>query len=229
MTETSLHILIVDDEPAIRRFLRTSLGAHGYSIEEAAAGEEAVKLAALRQPDLIILDLGLPDIDGIEVTRRLREWTKIPIIILSVREHENDKISALDAGADDYLTKPFSIGELLARIRVSMRHAAPSRDEPIYQTGELLVDLARRTVTAQGQFVTLTPTEYDILRTLIQHAGRVLTHTQLLRAIWGNAYEHETHLLRVNVSNLRRKIEPDASRPTYILTEPGVGYRLKES
>jgi two-component system KDP operon response regulator KdpE len=173
--------------------------------------------------------LGLPDIDGVEVTRRLREWTQIPIIILSVRDHENDKISALDAGADDYLTKPFSIGELLARIRVSMRHAAQPKDAPIYQVGELVVDLARRVVTLQGQGVTLTPTEYDILCNLIHYAGRVVTHKQLLRAIWGTAYESENHLLRVNVSNLRRKIEPDASRPTYILTEPGVGYRLKES
>jgi two-component system KDP operon response regulator KdpE len=229
MTETSLHILIVDDEPAIRRFLRTSLGAHGHTIEEAANGEDAVKLAALNQPDLVILDLGLPDMDGVEVTRRLREWTQIPIIILSVRDHENDKISALDAGADDYLTKPFSTGELLARIRVSMRHAAQPKDAPIYQVGELVVDLARRTVTVQGQGITLTPTEYDILCTLIQYAGRVLTHKQLLRTIWGNAYESETHLLRVNVSNLRRKIEPNASRPTYILTEPGVGYRLKST
>lgn len=227
MTERSLNILVVDDEPAIRRFLRTSLSVYGHSVEEAVCGNDAIKSAALHQPDLVILDMSLPDIDGVEVTRRLREWTQIPIIILSVREHENDKISALDAGADDYLTKPFSMGELLARIRVSMRHVGQPKDEPIYQIAELVVDLSRRAVTAQGQAVNLTPTEYDILRILIQHAGRVLTHKQLLHAIWGNAYESETHLLRVNVSNLRRKIEPDASRPTYILTEPGVGYRLK--
>jgi two-component system KDP operon response regulator KdpE len=226
MIETSLNILVVDDEPAIRRFLRTSLAAYGHVVEEAVCGEDAVKLAATHQPDIIILDLGLPDMDGVEVTRRLREWTQTPIIVLSVRDHENDKILALDSGADDYITKPFGIGELLARIRVSMRHTFQPKDEPMYQVGDLLIDMARRIVTVQGQLVTLTPTEYDILRMLATHAGKVLTHRQLLRAIWGNAYESETHLLRVNVSNLRRKIEPDASRPTYILTEPGVGYRL---
>lgn len=228
MTDTALNILVVDDEPAIRRFLRTSLGAYGHSVSEAACGEDALKAAATTSPDLIILDLGLPDMDGIEVTRRLREWTQIPIIVVSVREHENDKIAALDAGADDYLTKPFGIGELLARIRVSMRHTAQPKDTPIYQVGDLTVDMTRRIVTVHGETITLTPTEYDILRSLVNHAGKVLTHRQLLRAVWGSAYESQTHLLRVNVSNLRRKIETDASRPTYILTEPGVGYRLKE-
>jgi two-component system KDP operon response regulator KdpE len=228
MNEAGLSILVVDDEPAIRRFLRTSLGAYGHSIQEAASGEDALKTVAIGHPDLVILDLGLPDMDGAEVTRRLREWTQIPIIVISVREREDDKISALDAGADDYLTKPFGIGELLARIRVSMRHSAQPKDTPIYKIGDLVVDMTRRTVTERGEPVTLTPTEYDILRILVNHAGKVLTHRQLLRAVWGNSYENETHLLRVNMSNLRRKIEPDASRPTYILTEPGVGYRLKE-
>lgn len=229
MPDLPVNILIVDDEPAIRRFLRTALGAYGHSVSEAASGEDALKAAATAHPDLIILDLGLPDIDGIEVTRRLREWTKIPIIVVSVREHENDKIAALDAGADDYVTKPFGIGELLARIRASMRHTTQPQDTPIYQAGDLVVDMTLRLVTMRSENITLTATEYDILRMLVRHAGKVLTHRQLLHAIWGNAYESETHLLRVNISNLRRKIEPDASRPTYILTEPGVGYRLKAS
>ncbi len=227
MSETGLSILVVDDEPAIRRFLRTSLGAYGHAIEEAACGEDALKTVAVGHPDLVILDLGLPDMDGVEVTRRLREWTQIPIIVLSVREHENDKIAALDAGADDYLTKPFSIGELMARIRVAVRRSAQPEDAPIFQAGDLVVDMPHRSVSMRGQPITLTPTEYDILRILVQHAGKVLTHRQLLRAVWGNAYETETHLLRVNVSNLRHKLEADASRPVYILTEPGVGYRLK--
>ena len=229
MPDLPLNILVVDDEPAIRRFLHTALGAYGHSIREAANGADALKAAATTHPNIIILDLGLPDMDGVEVTRRLREWTQVPIIVVSVREHENDKIAALDAGADDYLTKPFGIGELLARIRVSMRHTAQPKDAPVYQVGDLMVDMARRIVTVHGEPVTLTPTEYDILRMLVNHAGKVVTHRQLLHVIWGNAYESETHLLRVNVSNLRRKIESNASRPTYVLTEPGVGYRLKES
>lgn len=229
MTDTVLNILVVDDEPAIRRFLRTALSVHGHSINEAASGEDALKAVVITHPDLIILDLGLPDMDGVEVTRRLREWTQIPIIVVSVREHENDKIAALDAGADDYLTKPFGIGELMARIRVAIRRSVQTEVAPLFQIGDLIVDIASRIVTVSGEPVTLTPTEYDILRILIQNAGKVLTHRQLLRAIWGSAYENETHLLRVNLSNLRRKVEPDASRPTYILTEPGVGYRLRGS
>lgn len=227
MTETHLNILVVDDEPAIRRFLHTSLGSYGYALTEAATGQDALKTAATGRFDIIILDLGLPDMDGVEVTRRLREWTQVPIIILSVREHENDKIAALDAGADDYLTKPFGIGELMARIRVAIRRSTQPEDIPVFQVGALVVDMAARSVSMQGKPVTLTPTEYDILSALVRHAGKVLTHRQLLRAVWGNAYESDTHLLRVNVSTLRHKIEPDATRPTYILTEPGVGYRLK--
>jgi two-component system KDP operon response regulator KdpE len=226
MTEPALRILVVDDERAIRRFLKVSLGSQ-HTVFEAANGEEALQAVTMERPDLVILDLGLPDMDGAEVTRRLREWTQIPIIVISVREREEDKIAALDAGADDYLTKPFGIGELMARIRVAMRRATQPENEPVFQFGDLTVDLARRLVTVRAQTVTLTPTEYDILRTLIQHAGKVLTHRQLLRAVWGTAYENETHLLRVNVSNLRSKIEADASRPQVILTEPGVGYRLK--
>jgi len=227
MTDPILNILIVDDEPAIRRFLRTSLGAYGHSVTEAASGEDALKAAAAGRPDIILLDLGLPDLDGVEVTRRLREWTKIPIIILSVREHETDKISALDAGADDYLTKPFGIGELMARIRVALRRSAHTADEPVYQIEDLQIDLPKRRVTVSGKEISLTPTEYDLLRVLAQYAGKVITHRQLLRLVWGDAYESETHLLRVNMSNLRRKVEADPARPRYILTEPGVGYRLR--
>jgi two-component system KDP operon response regulator KdpE len=165
--------------------------------------------------------------DGVEVTRRLREWTQIPIIIVSVREQEHDKIAALDAGADDYLTKPFGVGELMARLRVALRRSAQIDMEPVFSTGNLVVDLNQREVRLNEQLLALTPTEYDLLRILAKHAGKVLTHDQLLRAVWGTAYENETHMLQVNISNLRRKIEPDPSRPMYIVTEPGVGYRLK--
>ena len=175
----------------------------------------------------MILDLGLPDVDGVEVTRRLREWTAIPIIILSVREHESDKIAALDAGADDYLTKPFGIGELMARMRVALRRTAQDTNEPVFESDGLLLDFARREVKINDQLVTLTPTEYDLLRALVKNAGKVITHRQLLRMVWGSAYEDEMHILRVNISNLRRKIEPDPSQPHYLLTEPGVGYRIK--
>ena len=227
MSESELNILIVDDERAIRRFLRAALSSHGYQVVEAENGQSALVSAADHRPDIIILDLGLPDIDGIEVTRQLREWYRAPIIILSVRDQENDKIAALDAGADDYLTKPFGTGELMARIRVAVRRSARQVDEPVFEVDDLKVDLARRLVTQKGQEVELTPTEYDILRVLVQHAGRVLTHRQLLREVWGEPYETETHLLRVNMSNLRRKIEPDPNQPHYVITEPGVGYRLK--
>ena len=229
MSEADLNILVVDDEPAIRRFLRASLGAHGYTITEAVSGEDALRVAATSHQDILILDLGLPDIDGVEVTRRLREWTNIPIIILSVREHENDKIAALDAGADDYLTKPFGIGELMARMRVALRRTAQDTSEPVFESGGLIMDFARREVKIKDQLVTLTPTEYDLLRTLVKNAGKVLTHRQLLRTVWGNVYEGETHILQVNISNLRHKIEPDPFRPVYIVTEPGVGYRFKVS
>jgi two-component system KDP operon response regulator KdpE len=227
MTDNSLRVLVVDDEPAIRRFLRAVLSAHGYTIFEAANGQEALSAVIAVRPDLIILDLGLPDLDGIEVTRQLREWTSIPIIILSVREHEADKIAALDVGADDYLTKPFGAGELLARMRTALRHTAPSAAEPVFTFEGLTVDLARRSVTVSGKEISLTPTEYDLLRVLATHSGKVLTHHQLLRQVWGAAYENELHMLRVNISNLRRKIEPDPARPHYIHTEPGVGYRLR--
>ncbi len=226
MTDNLPRILVVDDERPIRRFLNASLSG-SYAILEAANGVEAIHAVTTERPDLVILDLGLPDMDGVEVTRRLREWTQIPIIIVSVREQETDKIAALDAGADDYLTKPFGAGELLARIRVALRRSLQTESEPVFSIGRLSVDLTLRTVTIEGQPVTLTPTEYDLLKTFIKHAGKVLTHRQLLRTVWGNSYETDTHILQVNISNLRRKIEPDPARPTHIVTEAGVGYRLK--
>ena len=228
MTETNLRVLIVDDERAIRRFLHTSLTAHGYNVFEASSGQEALSAVVGVRPDLIILDLGLPDMDGLEVTRKLREWAQTPIIVLSVREEEATKVAALDAGADDYLTKPFGMAELMARIRVALRHADQPAGEPLFEVGDLRVDRARRSVTVAGNAVVLTPTEYDLLRVLVQNAGKVLTHRQLLHLVWGDGYELETHLLQVNVSNLRRKIEPDPARPRYILTEVGVGYRLRD-
>jgi len=227
MSEPGVRVLVVDDERPIRRFLQVSLSAHGCTVFEAATGQEALAAVATDRPDVVILDVGLPDIDGIEVTRQLREWTQIPIIILSVREHEADKIAALDAGADDYLTKPFGVGELLARLRVALRHATQPAGESTFATGDLIVDLVRRVVTVGGHEIQLTPTEYDLLRVLVTNAGKVLTHRQLLRQVWGVGYEAETHLLRVNMSNLRRKIEPEPTRPAYVITEPGVGYRLR--
>jgi two-component system KDP operon response regulator KdpE len=227
MSEPGVRVLVVDDERPIRRFLQASLSAHGCTVFEAATGQEALAAVATDRPDVVILDLGLPDMDGIEVTRQLREWTQIPIIILSVREHEADKIAALDAGADDYLTKPFGVGELLARLRVALRHATQPAGESTFATGDLAVDLVRRVVTVGGHEIQLTPTEYDLLRVLVTNAGKVLTHRQLLRQVWGVGYEAETHLLRVNMSNLRRKIEPEPTRPAYVITEPGVGYRLR--
>ena len=226
MAEMHLRVLVVDDERSIRRFLKASLGSQ-FVVLEAASGEEALAAAASEHPDVVLLDLGLPDMDGVEVTRRLREWTQIPIIIVSVREQEKDKIAALDAGADDYLTKPFGVGELMARLRVALRRTTQIDNEPVFSTGKLVADMNQREVRMNEQPVSLTPTEYDLLRTLVKHAGKVLTHDQLLRAVWGTAYESETHMLQVNISNLRRKIEPDPSRPIYIVTEPGVGYRLK--
>jgi two-component system KDP operon response regulator KdpE len=227
MTETGPRVLVVDDEQAIRRFLKTSLAANGCVVFEAASGQDALAAVVNHRPDVVILDLGLPDMDGLEVTQRLREWTQIPIIILSVRGQETDKIAALDTGADDYLTKPFGVGELMARLRVVLRHIAHPANEPVFVSAGLMVDLARRLVTVNDQEVQLTPTEYDLLRVLVTHVGKVVTHTQLLRQVWGLGYETEAHLLRVNISNLRRKIEPDAARPRYLVTEPGVGYRLR--
>jgi len=220
-------ILIVDDELAIRRFLHTVLSSEDFSLHEAENGHAGLAAAAAFRPDVILLDLGLPDLDGIEVIKRIREWSLVPIIVLSVRDRENDKVAALDAGADDYLTKPFGVGELLARIRASLRRSVQQVQEPIFTSGGLSVDLNLRRVTNDGAEIPLTPTEYDILRLLVSHAGKVLTHGQILKQVWGMAYLEQPHVLRVNISNLRRKLERDPSRPQHIITEPGVGYRLR--
>ncbi len=227
MSETGQRVLVVDDELSIRRYLRAALTAQGFAISEAASGREALNEAISFHPDIIILDLGLPDIDGIEVTRQLREWSQTPIIILSVREGEADKVAALDAGADDYLTKPFGTGELMARMRAALRHLTSQSDEQVLQVGELKMDVSRRAVLVKDSPIALTPTEYEILRLLLQNAGKVLTHRQLLTQVWGTPYEDEMHILRVNISNLRHKIESDPARPHYLVTEPGVGYRLR--
>jgi two-component system KDP operon response regulator KdpE len=223
---TGAQVLIVDDEVQIRRFLRISLEANGYHVHETASGEEAIVRTAQLRPDLVILDMGLPDLDGLEVLKRLREWTQTPVIILSVRDSDRDKVAALDAGADDYLTKPFSVDELMARIRTAQRHAQPQSEEVIFTSGQLQVDLTRRLVSVNDEPVKLTPTEYALLRLLIQHAGRVLTHQQILRTVWGPEYVNETHYLRVYFAQLRQKIEANPALPEIILTEPGVGYRL---
>ena len=226
MTTSNLRVLVVDDEKAIRRYLRVALSAQGINVMEASSGEEALRAVAVEHPDAVILDLGLPDMEGTEVTRRVREWTEVPIIILSVREQESEKIAALDAGADDYLTKPFGTGELMARVRAALRRSYRKDNEPIVEVKELKIDLERRLVMVAEREISLTPTEYDILRLLAQNLGKVLTHRQLLQNVWGYSSEEDLHLLRVNISNLRHKIEPDPSRPRYIRTEAGVGYRL---
>jgi two-component system KDP operon response regulator KdpE len=225
--DQNMRILIVDDEKAIRRFLKATLVSHGYTVIEASDGAEALKHALNSYPDAIILDLGLPDMDGVKVAQRIRERSHVPIIILSVRENETDKIAALDAGADDYLTKPFKVGEMLARIRAVMRRLLPS-NETIFAVGKLSVDLGKRVVLVKGKQVHLTPIEYNILKILVLNAGKVLTHKLLLKEVWNKTEDFEgiAHLLRVMISNLRNKVEPDPNRPIYILTEPGIGYRL---
>lgn len=220
-------VLVIEDETPIRRFLRASLTEEGYRVEEATSGEEGIKKAAARPPDFVILDLGLPGLDGQDVLRRLREWLTAPIIVLSARDQERQKVEALDAGADDYLTKPFGMGELLARMRTALRHARPqSAEGTALQVGDLRIDLAARTVTLKGEAVHLTPLEYKLLVLLMKNAGKVLTHRQLLRDVWGPSDVHENHYLRVFVATLRRKVEPDPTQPRYILTEQGVGYRF---
>jgi two-component system, OmpR family, KDP operon response regulator KdpE len=223
-------VLVVDDDPPIRRFLKAGLENEGYVLVEAATGQEGITQAATRAPDLVLLDLGLPDIDGLEVLRRIREWSAVPIIVLTARGQEGDKIRALDSGADDYVTKPFAMGELNARMRVALRHRARAGDGDggVLEAGELQVDLARRRVTISGAEVRLTPIEYRLLATLARHAGRVLTHEHLLREVWGPGYTSQTHYLRVYMAQLRHKLEPDPARPKLLLTEPGVGYRLRE-
>jgi len=226
--ETNLpRVLIVDDEPAIQRFLKTALANGEFALFQAENGHAALSAAVTTKPDVILLDLGLPDLDGVEVIKRIRQWSQVPIIVLSVRDREADKVHALDAGADDYLTKPFGVGELLARIRVVLRRSLQQTPEPIFRIDELEVDLARRLVLLRNETVALTPTEYELLRLLVANAGKVLTHRQILKQIWGAVYLEQPHVLRVNISNLRHKLEKDASRPRYILTESGVGYRFR--
>jgi two-component system KDP operon response regulator KdpE len=229
VSEQPIRVLIVDDEPQIRRFLRAALAAHSYTVIESASGGDALMRIATEHPDIVILDLGLPDIDGVEVIRRMREWSSVPVIVLSVRGGESDKVRALDLGADDYVTKPFNMGELLARIRAALRHQLQMEvADPLFRSGDLTVDLAKRIVTVGDEDVKLTPKEYDLLRTLVTHAGRVLTHQYLLREVWGPTYMRETHYLRVYIGTLRGKIEANPAQPMHILTEPGVGYRLRE-
>jgi two-component system KDP operon response regulator KdpE len=226
MPPDGARILVIDDEKQIRRMLNIALTGNGYNVAEAATGHDGLNRAANFRPDIIILDLGLPDCDGHDVISKLREWTQIPIIILSVREQESGKVKALDAGADDYITKPFSMGELLARIRVALRRFAKTGDEPVLAFGEITLDIARRIVTLRGEELKLTPTEYEILKYMALQADRVVTHQQLLKAIWGPNHQEHTHYLRIYVGQLRHKIEVDPTQPRYILTESGVGYRL---
>ena len=229
MNTLPIRILVVDDEPQFRRFLRATLTAHNYRVSEAATAREAIISATSELPAVIILDLGLPDQDGTEVISSIREWSKVPIIVLSVRGRESDKIDALDRGADDFVTKPFSTGELLARIRAALRHQLQSAvEQPLYKSDGLAVDLARRLVTVDGEDVRLTPKEYEILRHLVIHAGKVLTHQYLLREVWGPTFTGQTHYARVYVGTLRQKIEKNPAQPHYIITEPGVGYRLRD-
>jgi two-component system KDP operon response regulator KdpE len=221
-------VLIIEDEPQMRRFLRVSLTGNGYQLAEAETAQEGLAQAAARNPDLVLLDLGLPDQDGLTVTERLREWASMPIIVISARGREEDKIKALDAGADDYVTKPFGVGELLARIRVALRHKNVSASgSSLFESGDLRVELARRQVFVGDKEVHLTPIEYKLLTTLIKHAGRVLTHRQLLREVWGPHSSEQTQYLRVYMGQLRHKLEQNPSRPVHLLTEPGVGYRLR--
>ncbi|MEX0777176.1 MAG: response regulator [Phycisphaeraceae bacterium] len=231
MPEQAALILVVEDEPPLRKFLCAALQAAGYRVVEAQTGQQGLNHAALSPPDVVLLDLGLPDMDGLVVTQRLREWSRAPIVVISARGQEGDKVEALDAGADDYLTKPFSVGELLARVRVSLRHAAGGGGghEPIYTQGDLSIDLAARRVQLRGQDVKLTNLQYRLLTTLARNAGKVMTHRQLLHEVWGPGSGNETHYLRVYMAQLRHKLEDDPAQPRYLLTEQGVGYRMAMS
>jgi two-component system KDP operon response regulator KdpE len=219
-------VLVVDDEPQIVRALATNLRARGFEVDLAATGEDGLRLAADRHPDVVILDLGLPGIDGLEVVGGLRGWTNVPIIVLSVREGEADKVAALDAGADDYLTKPFGMNELLARIRAAVRRTAPADEEAVVETESFVIDLAARTATKAGEEVRLTPTEWHLVEVLVRHAGRLVSQKQLLQEVWGPQYGTESAYLRVHMAQVRRKLEPDPSRPRHFLTERGMGYRF---
>jgi two-component system KDP operon response regulator KdpE len=232
MSDAAPLVLLVEDEPQMRRFLRASLTSHGFRLLEAATAAEAITLATGHNPEIILLDLGLPDGDGIDLTRRLREWSRVPVLVISARGRESDKVEALDAGADDYLTKPFGVNELLARMRVALRHSqqrAGSAPAPVLSFGTLLIDMGRREVTVDGQQTHLTPTEYRLLTLLAQNAGKVLTHRQILKEVWGPAYATQAHYVRVHMAELRKKIEPDPARPRWLVTEPGVGYRMRDS
>jgi len=220
--------LIIDDEPQIRRLLRVTLEDRGFRVFDAANGQDGIVQAAQCRPDIVLLDLGLPDMDGVAVLKRLREWSRVPVLILSVRDREDDKVAALDAGADDYVTKPFGTAELVARLRVALRHNQPSAELAVFQTGDLEVDLSSRIVKLRGQEVRLTATEYALLRLLVRHAGKVLTHRQILQEIWGPNQVEQTHYLRVYIAHLREKLESDPAQPELIITEPAIGYRLVE-
>ncbi len=223
-------VLVVEDEPQMRRFIRSSLSSHEYSLIEAQTAKEALALTSSHNPELILLDLGLPDLDGIELTRKLRQWTHTPVIVLSARGREDDKVAALDAGADDYLTKPFGVNELLARMRVALRHAQMQNgaNSAVLEFGQLRIDLERRDVRLSEREVHLTPIEYKLLVLLAKNAGKVLTHGQILKEVWGLAYANQTHYVRVHMAELRKKIEQDPARPKILVTEPGVGYRLRD-
>jgi two-component system KDP operon response regulator KdpE len=221
--------LIIDDEVQIRRLLRLTLEAHGYRVFEAENGQAGLLEAAARRPEVVLLDLGLPDLDGVTVLKRLREWSRVPVVVLSVRDREEDKIAALDQGADDYVTKPFSTGELLARLRVAQRHTQPVPEAAVFRAGEVEIDFVRRVVLRAGKEVKLTATEYSLLALLARHAGRVMTHRQLLKEVWGPNAVEQTHYLRVYVAHLREKLEGDPNQPQLLITEAGVGYRLMET
>lgn len=219
-------ILVIDDEPQIRKLLKVSLSAHDFFVDEAATGADGIIRAADSKPDLIIIDLGLPDMDGKSVVKAIREWSQTPIIVLSAREQEKEKVDSLDAGADDYVTKPFGMGELMARMRAALRHISTPENEPVLICGDLQIDLALHKVLLGGDEIKLTPTEFAIIKMMAQNQGKVLTHKQLLKAVWGNEYSEDTHYVRIYVGQLRRKIEPDPAQPRYIITESGIGYRL---
>jgi two-component system KDP operon response regulator KdpE len=221
----AIAVLVIDDEPQMRRLLRVTLEAHGYVVTDAATGNDGIVQAAQARPEIIVLDLGLPDLDGVTVLKRIREWSRAPIIILSVRDRDGDKVAALDAGADDFVTKPFSSAELLARLRTALRRSLPPTASSVFRSGDLEVDLANRLVKKNGQEIKLTPTEYALLRLLVIHAGKVLTHRQLLTEVWGPAAVEQTHYLRVHIAHLRDKLEDDSAQPKFILTEPAIGYR----
>ncbi|MEO6786125.1 MAG: response regulator transcription factor [Chthoniobacteraceae bacterium] len=221
-----LTALVIDDEIQIRRLLRVALEAAGYTVHDAASGQEGLQAVAFRRPDVVLLDLGLPDLDGREVLRRLREWSEVPVVILTVRDSEEEKVAVLDAGADDFVTKPFSTPELLARLRAAMRRAHPASESPVFTAGDLVVDMAARTVTKGAHELHLTATEYALLRLFIRHAGRVLTHRHILREIWGPKAEEQRQYLRVHIGNLRKKIEPSGRKEPLLRTEPGIGYRF---